>query len=208
MTNKNEKIQKRYDRVSSIYDLLEKPMELMAFSKWRERIIRRIEGEKILEVGVGTGKNLQYYPKNVDLTGIDFSKKMLEKAKNRAENLENINLIEMDAEKMTFDDNSFDTVITSCVFCSVPDPVKGLKEIRRVCKPDGKIIMLEHMRSRNELVGIFMDIVNFIPLNIWGANINRKTMENLNKAGFKDEFINYKNVWTDIVKIIEIRNKK
>jgi len=206
--NKNEKIQKRYDRVSSIYDLLEKPMELMAFSKWRERIIKRIEGEKILEVGVGTGKNLQYYPENVNLTGIDFSKKMLEKAKERAENLDNINLIEMDAEKMTFHDNSFDTVITSCVFCSVPDPVKGLKEIRRVCKPDGKIIMLEHMRSRNKLVGKFMDIVNFIPLNIWGANINRKTMENLNKAGLKDEFIDYKNVRTDIVKIIEIRNKK
>lgn len=208
MTNKNEKIQKRYNRVSKIYDLLEKPMELIAFSEWREKIIKRIEGEKILEVGVGTGKNLQYYPKNVDLTGIDFSKKMLEKARNRAENMENIKLIEMDAQKMAFDDNTFDTVITSCVFCSVPDPIKGLKEIRRVCKNNGKIVMLEHMRSGNKLVGKFMDIINFIPLNVWGANINRKTIENLKKAGFKDEFIDYKDIWTDIVKIIEIRNKK
>jgi ubiquinone/menaquinone biosynthesis C-methylase UbiE len=208
VTNKNEKIRKRYDRVSSIYDLIEKPMELMAFSEWREKIIEKIEGKKILEVGVGTGKNLEYYPENMHITGIDFSKKMLEKARERADNLENINLIEMDAQKMTFNDNSFDTVITSCVFCSVPDPIKGLKEIRRVCKSDGKIIMLEHMRSRNKIVGKFMDIINFIPLSIWGANINRETMDNLKKAGFKNENIEYTNVWTDIVKIIEIRNKK
>ncbi len=208
MTNKNDRIQNRYDRISKIYDLLEKPMELMAIAKWRKKIIKRMEGDKILEVGVGTGKNLQYYPKNIDVTGIDISKKMLEKARNRAKNMENIELIEMDAQKMGFDDNSFDTVITSCVFCSVPDPIKGLKEIRRVCKNNGKLIMLEHMRTRNKLVGKFMDMINFIPLNIWGANINRKTIENIKQAGFKEESIVYKNIWSDIVKLIEIRNIK
>ena len=133
---------------------------------------------------------------------------MLEKARNKVKDIKNIKLIEMDAQDMEFEDNTFDTVITSCVFCSVPDPVKGLEEIRRVCKNNGKIIMLEHMRSNNNVVGKFMDIINFIPLNIWGANINRKTIENLIKAGFNKEDIEYQNVWSDIVKLIEIRNKK
>lgn len=109
---------------------------------------------------------------------------------------------------MSFADDTFDTVVTSCVFCSVPDPVEGLKEIRRVCKPNGKIVMLEHMRSQHRLVGKVMDAVNFIPLHTWGANINRKTLENIVKAGFKEEQIETQDLWSDIVKLIEIRNKK
>lgn len=208
MSNDNEKIKNRYNRISKIYDLLEKPMESMTMSKWRDKLIERIEGEKVLEVGVGTGKNLIYYPDTLDITGIDFSTNMLAKAIEKIKDNKNIKLIEMDAQNMQFDDNTFDTVITSCVFCSVPDPVQGLKEIRRVCKNNGKIIMLEHMRSNKKLVGEFMDIINFIPLNLWGANINRKTMANLIKAGFKEEDIEYQDVWSDIVKFIEIRNKK
>lgn len=208
MKDESEKIKKRYNRVSKIYDLMEKPMDSMSSDKWTEKLVQSIEGEKVLEVGVGTGKNLKFYPENLDITAIDFSVNMLEKAKEKIKGKENIKLIEMDAEAMEFEDNTFDTVVTSCVFCSVPDPVQGLKEIRRVCKEDGKIIMLEHMRSRNPVVGKLMDLVNFIPLNIWGANINRRTMENLKKAGFKDEDIDVQNVWTDIFKFIEIRNRK
>ena len=208
MSDNNKKIQNRYNRISKVYDLIEKPMESMSMSKWRTELIEKIEGREVLEVGVGTGKNLLYYPETLNITGIDFSKNMLEKARNKVKDIKNIKLIEMDAQDMEFEDNTFDTVITSCVFCSVPDPVKGLEEIRRVCKNNGKIIMLEHMRSNNKVVGKFMDIINFIPLNIWGANINRKTIENLIKAGFNKEDIEYQNVWSDIVKLIEIRNKK
>lgn len=208
MKNNSEKIKNRYNRISKVYDLLERPMESMSMGKWRGKLIERIEGEKVLEVGVGTGKNLIYYPSNLDITGIDFSEKMLKIAKEKTKDMKNIKLIEMDAEDMEFEDNTFDTLVTSCVFCSVSDPVKGLKEIRRVCKKDGKIIMLEHMRSKNPAVGKFMDIVNFIPVNIWGANINRRTIDNLKKAGFKEEDIEYEDIWSDIVKLIEIRNNK
>lgn len=208
MSNNSEKIKNRYNRISKVYDILEKPMESMFSSEWRDITIGKIEGQKLLEVGVGTGKNLVYYPESLDVTGIDFSVKMLEKAKEKTKDLNHIKLIKMDAQNMAFNDNTFDTVVTSCVFCSVPDPVAGLKEIRRVCKNDGKIIMLEHMRSENKVIGKFMDIINFIPLHIWGANINRKTLKNLRKAGFVEEDIEYQNVWTDIVKFIEIRNKK
>ncbi|MBC9826173.1 class I SAM-dependent methyltransferase [Carnobacterium inhibens] len=208
MSNETKKIKNRYNRISKIYDVLEKPMEVMTMNKWRERLIKNIEGTKILEVGVGTGKNLLLYPNKLEITGIDFSENMLAKSKAKIKGKENIRLIEMDAQKMSFADNTFDTIVTSCVFCSVPDPVEGLKEMRRVCKPDGKIIMLEHMRSHNNMIGKFMDVMNFIPLHTWGANINRETIENILKAGFKEEEIKTQNLWSDIVKLIEIRNKK
>jgi len=84
---------------------------------------------------------------------------------------------------MAFPDNIFDTVIATCVFCSVPNPVKGLLEIRRVCKPDGRIILLEHVRSENPLFGALMDILNPISLHIIGSNINRRTIQNVMEAG-------------------------
>lgn len=208
MAGDNNKIKNRYNRVSKIYDLMEKPMESILMDDWRKELFEKIEGKKILEVGVGTGKNLEFYSTDKEVTGIDFSEKMLEKAKNKSKDIDHVTLMEMDAENMTFEDNTFDTVVTSCVFCSVPDPVKGLKEIRRVCKNGGKVIMLEHMRSNKPVVGKIMDRINFIPLHIWGANINRQTLKNLQEAGFNKEDTTYKNVWSDVVKIIEIRNKK
>lgn len=208
MAGDNNKIKNRYNRVSKIYDLMEKPMESMLMDDWRKELFEKIEGKKILEVGVGTGKNLDFYSTDKEVTGIDFSEKMLEKAKNKSKDKDHVTLMEMDAENMTFEDNTFDTVVTSCVFCSVPDPVKGLKEIRRVCKNGGKVIMLEHMRSNKPVVGKIMDRINFIPLHIWGANINRQTLKNLQEAGFNKEDTTYKNVWSDVVKIIGMRNKK
>lgn len=203
MTNK---IKKRYNRIAGMYDMMEAPMENM-FSKWRKKLLENASG-KTLEVGIGTGKNIPYYPADVDLTGIDFSEKMISKAKEKVAGGKNIKLMEMDAENMKFDDNCFDTVVTSCVFCSVPDPIQGLKEIRRVCKNGGKIFMLEHVRSHKKIIGPLMDAFNFIPLNIYGANINRETYQNLLNAGFKPEQIKVENLWLDIVKLIRINNRK
>ena len=118
------------------------------------------QGE-VLEIGIGTSVNLEFYPEDVSVTGIDFSPKMLEKARNKADKLtQNINILEMDVERLDFADDSFDTVVVTCVFCSVPNPIQGLKEVRRVTKPSGKIILLEHMRSGNEFIGKIMDMLN------------------------------------------------
>lgn len=204
--NNTDKIRKRYDRVSKVYDLLEQPMEVMSLKKWRLEVTKDLKG-KVLEVGVGTGKNIPYYPDNLDITAIDFSGKMLTKAKEKAKKFnKKVEIIQMDAQIMDFPDNTFDTVFTTCVFCSVPDPVKGLKEIRRVCKPDGKIIMIEHVRSEGKVLGLIMDIFNPITVNLYGANINRRTVENVEKAGFyKIEAIN---ITGDVVKKIIINNEK
>lgn len=203
MTNK---IKNRYNRVAKFYDIIDKPMERSA-SKWRKKLVSGVKG-KVLEVGIGTGKNIPYYPDNVELTGIDFSHKMVEITRRKYGNRENVKILEMDAENMEFKDNTFDTVITSCVFCSVPDPVEGLKEIKRVCKNGGKIVMLEHVRSHKKVVGPLMDAFNFIPLHLYGANINRETYDNLLKAGFDPHQIEIENVWLDIVKLIRINNHK
>ncbi|UJF16744.1 methyltransferase domain-containing protein (plasmid) [Jeotgalibaca sp. MA1X17-3] len=208
MNNETKKIKNRYNRVSHIYDLLERPMEAVIMSSWREKLVAIVEGKQVLEVGVGTGKNLLLYPEVLEVIGIDFSEDMLEKAIKKTKEKKNITLIEMDVQDMRFADNTFDTVVTSCVFCSVPDPIKGLEEIKRVCKANGKIVMLEHMRSHHTVAGNFMDMLNFIPLHIWGANINRETITNLLKAGFKEEDIVTQDLWSDIVKLIEIRNNK
>ncbi len=175
------------------------------FSKWRRKLLSEASG-KVLEVGIGTGKNIPFYPENLDLTGIDFSPKMVEitNTKLRKHPRPNTEIFQMDAEDMDFKNNTFDTVVTSCVFCSVPNAVQGLREIKRVCKKGGKVLMLEHVRSQNKVTGKFMDVINPLPLYIYGANINRRTYENLLKAGFEAENIEVENIWHDIVKIIRI----
>lgn len=202
----NGKIKKRYNRIAKYFDSFEKPMGISGFSKWRNELVQQVYG-KTLEVGVGTGRNLPYYPKDIILTAIDFSKNMLDRAIAKHKNsLPNVNFLEMDVQNMDFEDDTFDTVITSCVFCSVPNPVKGLKEIKRVLKPDGQLIMLEHVRSNGKVLGTLMDWFNFIPLNITGSNINRKTQQNLIKAGFNDIEVTY--LWKDVVKYFHVKNEK
>ncbi|WP_166961676.1 class I SAM-dependent methyltransferase [Yeosuana marina] len=204
--DKKGKIKKRYNRIAKYFDSFEKPMGTSGFDKWRKELVQQVNG-KTLEIGVGTGKNLPLYSKDIRLTAIDFSKNMLDKAMTKyKKSLPNVNFLEMDVQNMDFEDDTFDTVITSCVFCSVPDPVKGLKEIKRVLKPDGQLVMLEHVRSNGKVLGTLMDWFNFIPLIIMGANINRKTKQNLIKAGFVNIKETY--LWKDIVKYFYVKNEK
>ncbi|MGD2127495.1 MAG: class I SAM-dependent methyltransferase, partial [Desulfobacteraceae bacterium] len=145
---------KRYDRIAFFYDFLEAPMERLKFALWRTRLKERIVGNRALEVGVGTGKNLPYYPPDVKITAIDFSPRMLKRARQRASALGlEVPLWKMDVQHLGFRDRSFDTILATFVFCSVPDPVVGLKELRRVCKPGGRLLLLEHMRPGNPVLG-------------------------------------------------------
>lgn len=146
----------------------------------------RITGHQALEVGVGTGKNLPYYPREVEITAIDFSPGMLKRARKKASTDDlRVALIEMDVQQLDFPDNYFDTVFATFVFCSVPDPVAGLKELKRVCKPEGKLLLLEHMRPGNVILGFIFDVLNPFVVRMMGANINRRTLENILKAGWK-----------------------
>ncbi|WAM31835.1 class I SAM-dependent methyltransferase [Caldicellulosiruptor naganoensis] len=203
MKNKIEIIRKRYDRAAKYYDAIENMMEKKWFSQWRKLLFSHIKGPKVLEVGVGTGKNMPYYSQDWEIVAIDFSPKMLEKAKERAAKLNlQVDLRLMDVQNLEFSDNSVDTVVTACVFCSVPDPILGLKEVHRVLKGDGLLVMLEHVRSKKEPIGKIMDILNPLVVGLYGANINRNTVENVKKAGFE---IKEKNLLSDIVKLINAK---
>nr|WP_167901288.1 methyltransferase domain-containing protein [Thermococcus sp. LS1] len=196
-----EKTAKKYDRFSKIYDLFESPMEARAFSKYRKKALSMAEG-KVLEIGVGTGKNLPYYPKDVEVIGIDFSRGMLEKAERRRKELglENVKLLLMDAQNLEFEDNTFDTVVSTFVFCTVPDPIKGLKEAYRVLKPGGKAIFLEHMKSESKLLNIPLYLMDPIMKALVGTSMVRETQKNIEKAGFKIEKV--ENLFFDIVRLI------
>jgi len=173
----------KYNRISAIYDIIELPMELFLYGRWREEALSNLSG-KVLEVGVGTGRNLKYYPAGCSVTGIDISAGMLEKARKKARGMKNITLLLMDAENLEFPDNSFDYVVTTFVLCSVPDPVKALYEMRRVLKPSGELIALEHMRSSNSLIARVEDLINPITFFLIGVNVNRDTVRNIEKAEF------------------------
>lgn len=111
-------------------------------------------GDRVLEVGVGTGINALLYPTDCDVTGIDLSASMLDKARDRVarKGLTNVRLLEMDAANLKFADDSFDIVYAPYVISVVPDPVAVVREMRRVCRPGGRIIVLNHFRSTNPLV--------------------------------------------------------
>jgi len=199
---KTNKIRQRYNRIAPMYDMMDAMMEARMFKKERPALVQQASG-KVLEVGVGTGKNLPHYNEDAEVYGIDFSPRMLAKAKRVAANLgKSFQLMEMDVQTLEFADNSFDCVVTTCVFCSVPDPVKGLEEIHRVLKPGGQLIMLEHVRSEGPVKGKLMDWLNFIPVHLYGANINRRTVDNLRAAGFNH--IESSDAWSDILKRIRV----
>lgn len=162
-------------------------MELLSYSRWRKEVLGWVPRRgKILEVGVGTGKNLPFYYKKHEIFAVDISENMLKRAKSRAETSEaSIHLVQMDVERLGFPTEFFDAAISTYVFCSVENPVRGLEEIRRVLKIDGIAIFLEHMRSENEFMGKAMDILNPFVVNTLGPNINRRTVKNIKNANFE-----------------------
>jgi ubiquinone/menaquinone biosynthesis C-methylase UbiE len=175
----------RYQRIAPIYDKMETLSE-RRFRTWRPQVWSLVRGPKVLEVGVGTGKNMPYYPQGLAITAIDLTPGMLERAETRAQALNlDVDLQLGDAQALDFPDNKFDDVIATCVFCSVPDPVLGLREIVRVVKPGGQVLLLEHMRAANPLLGLLMDVLNPVVVRMMGANINRRTVQNVQTSGLQ-----------------------
>ncbi|HEY81890.1 MAG TPA: methyltransferase domain-containing protein [Dehalococcoidia bacterium] len=196
--------QRRYNRIAPLYDFMEGLVERSRYSRWREMLWGKVDGSRILEVGVGTGKNFPYYPQDAEITAIDFSEKMLKRARAKAEKQKvKVRLEQMDVQQLDFDDDSFDTVVGTFVFCSVPDPVRGLKEVRRVCRPGGRVLLLEHVLSANRLLAWLMNLANPLVASLIGPNINRRTVENVAKSGLKVEQVT--DLAAGIFKLIEAR---
>jgi len=146
-------VERVYERLASVYDLTFGPTLHPGRLQARDRMVIS-PGDRILEVGVGTGINASLYPSNCHITGIDLSTSMLDKARERVarQGLRNIRLLEMDAGNLTFADDAFDIVYAPYLVSVVPDPVKVVTEMRRVCRPGGRIVILNHFRSANPIL--------------------------------------------------------
>ena len=195
-----EKVRTRYDRNSRFYDLVEYPSERIFLKGWREMLLPLAKG-RILEVGFGTGKNLPYYPPGSDVTAIDISRGMISRALSKRLRPDvKFSPALMDVQNLGFKDDSFDTVVATFVFCSVPDPLAGLRELKRVCRPGGRMLLLEHVRSRRTAIGRLMDLLNPFLSAVTGANINRDTVGNLLRSGLK--LVRERNLLWDIFKLL------
>ena len=175
----------RYDRNAPLYDLLEAGMERTRYRRWRELLWKKVAAGLVLEVGIGTGHNLPHHPPGSRIFGVDLSGRMLAKAMSRrgGSRAAHLSFSQMDAQELAFAPDSFDTVVATFVFCSVPDPVRGLQEARRVLAPGGRLLLIEHIRSPRPALGRVMDWMNPIMVRLTGANINRDTVENVRRAG-------------------------
>jgi phosphatidylethanolamine/phosphatidyl-N-methylethanolamine N-methyltransferase len=163
----NDFVEGVYDKLAKVYDLIFGP----TLHPGRIQAIQHMNiqpGERVLEVGVGTGINLSLYPKQAMVTGIDFSSSMLEKARERAarKGLRNLRLLQMDAADLKFADDSFDIVYAPYLISVVPDPVKVAQEMRRVCRPGGRIIFLNHFLSPNPVLSRLERLISPLTIHI------------------------------------------
>jgi phosphatidylethanolamine/phosphatidyl-N-methylethanolamine N-methyltransferase len=163
----NDFVEGVYDKLAKVYDLVFGP----TLHPGRVKAIRQMglrPGERVLEVGVGTGINLSLYPKDCRVTGIDFSESMLEKARDRVarEALRDVRLLQMDAADLKFPDDSFDIVYAPYLISVVPDPVQVAQEMRRVCRPGGRIVFLNHFLSPNVLLSRIERLISPLTIHV------------------------------------------
>ena len=193
-----ETINRAYAVLSPVYDFLFDKI----FYPGRVAAIDLLEiqpGNRVLEVGVGTGLNLPLYSRDCNVTGIDISKEMLRKAEERVLTLGMVNtkLMVMDGSKLAFPDDSFDRVIATYVISAVPDPVKTLLEMRRVCKPSGHLVILNHFKSENPVIGMFEKLLAPVCTKI-GFNTELKLMPLLERVALSPDQmhrVNLMNGW-------------
>ncbi len=190
--------QKKWDFSATFYDLLAWGPERRWAPRKRE-LFARMQG-RVLFVAVGTGQDIRFFPQGRDITGIDISPRMLAKAKARAARYHGtLELRVMDIHALEFPEHSFDQVVTSCTFCSVPDPVAGLAALRRVLKPGGGLLMFEHTGSRVFPFNLMLDVMTLLWKPI-GPEMNRDTVGNVKQAGFQIREVN--NIYLDVVKTV------
>jgi phosphatidylethanolamine/phosphatidyl-N-methylethanolamine N-methyltransferase len=177
----------RYQRLAPFYDRMEALQE-RRYRPWRARLWSLVQGLEVLEVGVGTGKNIPFYPSGVKVTAVDLTPAMLERAKQRAAKLDAaVDLRLGDVQALDFPAGTFDEVVATFVFCSVPDPVLGLQELGRVVMPGGRVFLLEHVRPASVILGALADLANPVMVRLMGANINRPTVEHVHRSGLQVE---------------------
>jgi ubiquinone/menaquinone biosynthesis C-methylase UbiE len=198
----------RYERIAPFYDLLDLPFEYSRYRKIRPLLFQGLAG-RVLDAGVGTGRNIQFYPPEAEVVGVDVSPAMLARAKRRRLSLGvEVELLQMDVTHLEFEDQSFDAAVATFLFCVLPDDlqVAALREIGRVVKSGGTIRLLEYVRPRGAMRSAVARL--WEPWIAWayGAGFDRRTEERVPEAGL--EVVGSSFVVDDLIKLISIRATK
>ncbi len=194
--------QRKWDRAARSFDFMTGKGADWRWGPHKRELFAAMQG-KILFLALGTGLDIEFFPPGQDITAIDISPKMLTRAAPRIATYPGrIEVRVADVHELDFPDHYFDQIYTSCTFCSVPDPVAGLRSLRRVLKPDGLLAMFEHTGSRYFPFNLMLHAMT--PLSrLVGPDMNRDTVTNVRRAGF--EILEVKHVFLDVVKAIKAR---
>lgn len=191
--------QAKWDKLAPSFDIMAGKGAEKRWEPFKRELFGHMEG-KVLFLALGTGLDIRCFPPHRDITAIDISPEMLKVAQPRIADYEGTIKAEvMDVHDLHFDDNSFDQVFTSCTFCSVPNPIEGLKSLKRVLKPGGGLMMFEHTGSQYYPFKLMMHLMTLVSRQI-GPDMNRPTVTNVQKAGF--DILEVNNLFLDVVKTI------
>jgi ubiquinone/menaquinone biosynthesis C-methylase UbiE len=181
------KLRRYWDKHAHRYDPQMQLWDRKLFGDTRAWICQQASGE-VLEVAIGTGLNLEHYPDQVRLTGIDFSPAMLAKAQDRAQQLgRQVDLKEGDAQGLAFPDGSFDTVVCTLSLCSVPDDRQAITEMRRVLRPGGRLLLADHVASTSWPVRALQRLLELVTIPIGEEHFLRRPVEHVRRQGFQVE---------------------
>lgn len=190
----------KWDRAAPTFDLTASFGPEKRWEPVKRELFSNMGDGEILFLAVGTGLDVRFFPEGRSITGIDISQKMLDKAQRRTDAYRgNLRVLQADVHDMPFEAGQFAQVFTSCTFCSVPNPVEGLRALKRVLEPGGELFMFEHTGSRFFPFKPMLHVMTFLTRKL-GPEMNRPTVENVKKAGFELENVTY--VYMDVVKTI------
>lgn len=195
--------QKKWDRAAASFDLMAGKGPEKRWAPYKKQFFANMSNGEILFLALGTGLDILTFPKGKKICAIDISPRMIEKAKPRIEAyVGRIDARVMDVLELDYPDNHFDQVFTSCTFCSVPNPIDGLKQLHRVLKPGGSLHMFEHTGSRFFPFNVMLNLMTPLTRKV-GPDMNRPTVENVKAAGFELESVD--NIYLDVIKTILAR---
>jgi ubiquinone/menaquinone biosynthesis C-methylase UbiE len=185
--SETERVLRLYEKEAPKYDRQMRFFEWLLFGNGREWVCSQAEGE-VLEIAVGTGRNLPYYPDGVRLSGVELSPAMLEIARTRARELgREIDLRVGDAQALEFPDESFDSVVCTLSLCTIPDDRAAVAEVRRVLRPGGRFLLLEHVRSPLLPIRTAERLLEPLMLRFEADHLTREPLDNLRAEGFAIE---------------------
>src|SRR5215218_9416844 len=187
VSEQTERLKRHWEKEAPTYDRRMSFFERVLFGDAREWVCSRASGE-VLEVAVGTGRNFPFYPQGVRLTGIDLSPPMLEIAWERADEVGvDADLREGDAQQLPFPEAAFDTVVCTLSLCNIPDDRRTLAEMKRVLRPGGRLLLLDHVRATSRLVRAVQRVLEVVTVRLEGEHLLRRPLEHVQAEGFEVE---------------------